>query len=85
MTSMALLASRMAALSGVDTEWFGKCLDLSKAYKQLPLLDSRRKLCVILVADGSGNSSYYISNSLIFGSTAAVFHFNRVSRSYGIC
>ena len=36
---------------------------------------------VILVPDADGSPTYFISNSLIFGSLAAVFSFNRISRS----
>eukprot|EP00435_Cladocopium_sp_Y103_P026492 s3071_g6.t1 len=62
-------------------EWCGKTLDLSKAYKQLPILPEHRDLAVVHFKDESGNPVFYIPNSLMFGSTAAVFAFNRVSRS----
>lgn len=61
--------------------WQGKCLDLSKAYKQMAVLDEHRDLAVLFFHDASGNPKYYVANSLIFGSTAAVYAFNRVSRS----
>eukprot|EP00435_Cladocopium_sp_Y103_P022564 s4461_g5.t1 len=62
-------------------EWCGKTLDLSKAYKQLPIMPEHRDLAVVHFKDESGNPVFYVPNSLMFGSTAAVFAFNRVSRS----
>ena len=67
-----------------DLCWVGKTLDLSKAYKQLPILpghSGHRDLAVTFFRDRHGRSRYYIPNALMFGSTAAVYAFNRVSRS----
>ena len=64
-----------------DLEWVGKTLDLSKAYKQLPVRPDHRDLAVVFFRDRDGNPRYYIPNALMFGSTAAVYAFNRVSRS----
>jgi hypothetical protein len=61
--------------------WVGKTLDLSKAYKQLPIRPSHRDLAVVFFRDKEGKARYYIPNALMFGSTAAVYAFNRVSRS----
>ena len=61
--------------------WVGKTLDLSKAYKQLPILPAHRDLAVVFFRDRSGNPQYFVPNALMFGSTAAVYAFNRVSRS----
>ena len=61
--------------------WLGKCLDLSKAYKQLAVYPPHRDLAVIFFHLKSGEPQYYVANSLMFGSTAAVYAFNRVSRS----
>lgn len=61
--------------------WKGKCLDLSKAYKQMAVLPSHRDLAVIFFHDAKGIPKFYVANSLIFGPTAAVYSFNRVSRS----
>ena len=61
--------------------WLGKCLDLSKAYKQLAIFPPHRDLAVIFFHLKSGEPQYYVANSLMFGSTAAVYAFNRVSRS----
>ena len=61
--------------------WVGKCLDLSKAYKQMAINAADRHLAVIFFHDSSGVPKYYVANALMFGSTAAVYSFNRVSRS----
>ena len=61
--------------------WSGKCLDLSKAYKQMGVLPAHRYLSVIFFHDVAGKPHFYASNSLMFGATAAVYSFNRVSRS----
>ena len=62
-------------------EWLGKCLDLSKTYKQLAVFPPHRDLAVIFFHLQSGEPQYYVANSLMFGATAAVYAFNRVSRS----
>ena len=64
-----------------EFDWVGKTLDLSKAYKQLPILPSHRDLAVTSFRDSKGKARYYIPNALMFGATAAVYAFNRVSRS----
>ena len=61
--------------------WVGKTLDLSKAYKQLPIKPGHRDLAVVFFRDSQGKPRYYVPNALMFGSTAAVYAFNRVSRS----
>ena len=62
-------------------KWLGKTLDLSKAYKQLPILPEHRDLAVVYFKDRTGKPVFLIPSSLMFGSTAAVYAFNRVSRS----
>lgn len=64
-------------------DWVGKILDLSKVYKQLPIKPDHRDLAVVFFRDSEGKARYYIPNALMFGSTAAVYAFNRVSRSIG--
>ena len=76
-----LEAERAARLGVSPRPWVGKTLDLTKAYKQLPILPAHRDLCVILVADKDNKTQYYIGNALVFGATSAVFSFNRVARS----
>ncbi|CAE7300217.1 kptA [Symbiodinium sp. KB8] len=79
------MALEVARLSGNNPKasrpWVAKCLDLAKAYKQLPVAGCHRDLAVIMVEEEDGSHSFYLSNSLMFGSTSAVFAFNRVSRS----
>ena len=64
-----------------NLEWLAKTLDLSEAYKQLPIAPGHRDLAVVFFKDKNGDPRYYIPNALMFGSTAAVYAFNRVSRS----
>ena len=83
-TSQALfVARRIAESNGVRVKgpWMGKCLDLSKAYKQVGVHNDHRDLTVILVPKADGSPTYFVSNSLIFGSVAAVYSFNRISKS----
>ena len=61
--------------------WGGKCLDLSKAYKQMPILPKHRDLAVIFFRDVEGRTRFYVPRSLVVGATAAVYGFNRASRS----
>ena len=61
--------------------WLGKSLDLSKAYKLVGVLPDHSFLAVMFFHDESGKPRFYVSNSLMFGATAAVYSFNRVSRS----
>ncbi len=62
-------------------KWLGKCLDLSKAYKQMAIAPEHRYLAVIFFHDHQGAPRFFVSNSLMFGATAAVYAFNRLSRS----
>ena len=61
--------------------WLGKCLDLSKAYKQMGIDPEQRHLAVIFFTKADGQPVFYVANALMFGATAAVYAFNRVSRS----
>ena len=63
------------------SEWSGECLDLSRAYKQLAILPEHVDLAVCLVRNKAGKPVFYVPSSLMFGSNAAVYAFNRVSRS----
>ena len=77
------ICKRILASSSRDdlAEWSGKCLDLSRAYKQLAILPEHVDLAVCLVHTREGKPVFYVPNSLMFGSNAAVYAFNRVSRS----
>ncbi|CAE7467862.1 unnamed protein product, partial [Symbiodinium necroappetens] len=63
--------------------WLGKCLDLSnsKAYKQLPTKKEHRSLAVVYHKSESGEDQFFVTNSLMFGLTSAVYAFVRTSRS----
>lgn len=61
--------------------WRGKCLDLSKAYKQMAVAPNHRDLAVIFVRGLDNKPLFYASNSLMFGATASVYAFNRASGS----
>jgi hypothetical protein len=61
--------------------WLGKCLDLSKAYKQMGIDPEQRHLAVIFFTKADGQPVFYVANALMFGAAAAVYAFNRVSRS----
>ena len=58
-----------------------KCLDLSKAYKQVPLAPGSAKHAVLGVPAQCGAWEFYLSNALPFGASASVFEFNKLSRA----
>ena len=62
--------------------WSIRCLDLAKAYKQVPISDSSRQFGVLVLHDPStGHPRYVVTRSLPFGACASVFAFNRISRA----
>ena len=62
-------------------QWKGKCLDLSKAYKQMPISVQSRKFAVLIVHHFQTKKPvYFLSRSLPFGACSSVYSFNRVSR-----
>ena len=62
-------------------KWKGRCLDLTKAYKQIPVSAASRPFCVLMVHHfESGKPVYFVSRSLPFGASSSVFGFNRISR-----
>ncbi|CAE7225523.1 unnamed protein product, partial [Symbiodinium sp. CCMP2456] len=61
-------------------QWMGRTLDLSRAYKQLAIDPSSRRVCVLGFQKGP-SWIYYRCNVLPFGARASVFSFLRVSRS----
>ena len=87
-----LLATIAKAISegkfqGVDVDdqvkserWLGRTLDLSRAYKQLPIDPASRRVCVLGFLK-QNQWVYYRCNVLPFGARASVFSFLRVSRS----
>ena len=60
--------------------WLGRTLDLSKAYKQVPLCPEAQALCVLGYFH-ENPWKYYTTSRLPFGATSAVYTFNRISRS----
>ena len=74
-------AIQTASLSG-DFQgvvgWKGKCLDLEKAYRQVPVSSSSLAYSVALVHDLEGKPRYFLSQSLPFGACSSVYAFNRI-------
>ena len=65
-----------------NLDWLGRCLDLSKAYKQIPISTSSRSLMVLMVPNPvSGKQMFFTTSSMPFGCVASVFSFNRITRS----
>jgi len=60
--------------------WLGRTLDLSKAYKQVPLSEDAERMCVLGYFH-KGAWRYFTTSRLPFGATSAVYVFNRISRS----
>ncbi|CAE7310483.1 unnamed protein product [Symbiodinium sp. KB8] len=86
---LATIAKAMVdgKFQGVDVDdqvkaeqWLGRTLDLSRAYKQLPIDPASRRVCVLGFLK-QGRWVYYRCNVLPFGARASVFSFLRVSRS----
>ena len=73
---------------GVSSLWqqplnvLGRTLDLQSAYKQVgPCMDDVWNRVIMVFDPVNGCPKYFISSALMFGSTAAVYAFNRISRS----
>lgn len=65
-----------------NCRWQGRCLDLSKAYKQVPIDRTSRGLMVLLVPEpGSQQPKFFTTSSMPFGCASSVFAFNRITRS----
>eukprot|EP00973_Karenia_brevis_P078412 10887170-Karenia_brevis.AAC.1 len=88
----ALLAnstSGKVASADIHEEWGsdfaclqGQVTDLKSAYKQLPVHPSCRDCSVISVINpDTGNVNFFVARSLMFGQTAAVYAFLRISRA----
>ena len=62
--------------------WSIRCLDLAKAYKQVPVSEASRRFGVLVLHDPStGQPRYVVTRSLPFGACASGFAFNRISRA----
>ena len=59
----------------------GRTLDLDSAYKQLLVRESSLWCSVLQVYDPDGCPHLFVSQVLPFGASAAVYSFNRLSRS----
>lgn len=76
-----VLTGRLHSDFANEVEWKGRCIDLSKAYKQIPVSSASRPFSVLMVHHyDTGRPVYFVSNSLPFGASSSVFGFNRVSR-----
>ena len=62
-------------------DWKGKCLDLEKAYRQVPVSTDSLRCSVALVHNTDGEPNYFVSQSLPFGACSSVYAFNRISAS----
>ncbi|CAE7784909.1 unnamed protein product [Symbiodinium sp. CCMP2592] len=79
--SLALLIAKKAKNQKHGSgAWLGKCLDLTKAYKQVALHPDQRDLYITYFRGPGGEEQFFLPNALMFGATAAVFGFIRISR-----
>eukprot|EP00971_Amphidinium_carterae_P308875 6137710-Amphidinium_carterae.1 len=63
---------------GEFAHFLGRRLDLKSAYKQLGISPQDRGTVVVAVhSPESGGPSYFVANSMLFGTTSAVYAFNR--------
>ena len=54
---------------------------MAHAYKQVPVRPDHAWSAVVGVLDPDGEVRYFLSRTLLFGQTAAVYQYNRVSRA----
>ena len=82
-SSLCLEVSRALQMQGPSgpQEWVGRCLDLSSAYKQVPLAPEHRDLCVLQVYDPEGTPKYFLASALVFGASGSVFGFLRLGKA----
>ncbi|CAK8990901.1 Uncharacterized protein (Fragment) [Durusdinium trenchii] len=65
-----------------DLSVWGRCLDLSKAFKQVPIASDSLGPAVLLVHDPvTSKPRFFTTQSMPFGCTASVYSFNRITRS----
>ena len=63
-----------------EQKWYGKCLDVAKAYKQIPVSACSRRFGVLMVHHPDDKlPRYFVTRSLPFGARASVYAF-RLSR-----
>ena len=82
-SSLCLEVSRELQKQGSagPQSWVGRCLDLSSAYKQVPLAPEHRDLCVLQVYDYEGVPKYFLASALVFGASGSVFGFLRLGKA----
>ena len=67
---------------GSALKWKARCVDLSKAYKQIPVSVGSQQFAVLMVHHfETGKPVYFVSRSLPFGASSSVFGFNRISKA----
>ena len=79
-TGQVVVGDWHQSLSG-NPEWMGRCVDLSKAYKQVPI--HRKSLRHVILGFNTQEHGWkmFTNCSLPFGASASVFAFNKISRS----
>ena len=60
--------------------WVGRCIDLSKAYKQVAIHKQSLRHGVLGFNTQKGSWQMYTTCSLPFGASASVYSFNKISR-----
>ena len=77
----SLLSGKLSPDFNGKLVWKGKCLDLEKAYRQVPVSSCSLFCSVALVHKPGGEANYFVSQSLPFGACSSVYAFNRISAS----
>ena len=69
-----VLTGRLHKDFSTELKWWGKCLDLAEAYKQIPVSASLRRFGVLMVHHPDDKQPRYIvTRSLPFGARASVY------------
>ena len=76
-----LLQGKMHKSVRACSGWVGRCVDLSKAYKQVAIDKLSLKHGVLGYRDKKGDWRLYTTQSLPFGASSSVFAFNKLSRA----
>ena len=72
-----------ASMTG-EPALLGRCVDLSKAYRQVAIAEESLRHGVLGYQTSQHGWRYYTTQSLPFGASASVFAFNTISRLFGI-
>ena len=81
MSDGTVLRGQWHASLGPKPKLLGRCVDLSKAYKQVSVATESLKHGVLGYQAEAGDWRLYTTQSLPFGASASVFAFNKVSRA----